>query len=114
MSASIQKTVIIAISVAVALFLLFDGGSITATTVSGDMAITNLLIAHTWIWMVPTLLIFGLGFLLAWIILERDAAPQQMHNALSEEKRGGAIQSNACYWERIDDPRHASLEQGLQ
>lgn len=101
MNASIQKTFVIAISITVVLFLLFDGGSLTATTVSGDMANTDLLSAHTWIWIVPTLLIFGLGFLLAWILLRNEETVSS-----ESDVRSRVVQGNACYWERADDPRH--------
>jgi len=53
MATSIQKTFVIAFSVIVVLFLLFDGGSMIATTVAGDMANTNMFSSHNWLWIVP-------------------------------------------------------------
>jgi len=108
MAASIQKTFLIAISVIVVLFLLFDGGSMTATTVAGDMANTQRLSTHNWIWVVPTLLIFGLGFLLAWIILGKDEAAPKARDMRSRVAMGRVVPGNACYWERNDDPHHIS------
>lgn len=108
MTASLQKTFVIAISVIVMLFLLFDGGSMIATTVAGDMANTNLFTSHTWIWVLPTLLIFGLGFLLAWILFGKDDDVSNVHDMRIHAAKGRVVQDSACYWERIDDPHHVS------
>jgi len=110
MATSIQKTFVIAFSVIVMLFLLFDGGSMIATTVAGDMANTNMFSSHNWLWIVPTLLIFGLGFLLAWIILGKDEAAPKARDMRSHAAMGRVVQGNACYWERNDDPHHVSSQ----
>lgn len=85
MNLSIQKIFATVVGVIVVLFLLFDGGGMTAATVSGDMAVTHALSEYGWIWIVPTLLIFGLGFLLAWIVLGKEGAPPSARNARSHE-----------------------------
>lgn len=103
MTTSMHKTFVIAISVIVVLFLLFDGGSMSATSVAGDLAITNRLGAHSWIWIVPTLMIFGLGFLLAWIIIGKDEVTPQARDVRSHAAKERALQGNACNWERLDD-----------
>lgn len=108
MTANLQKTFLIAISVIVMLFLLLDGGSMIATTVAGDMANTNLFNSHNWIWVVPTLLIFGLGFLLAWILFGQDEDVSNAHDMRSPAAKGRVAQDNTCYWERIDDPHHVN------
>lgn len=74
MNISIRQIFAVTVSVAVVLFLLFEAGAMTATNVSGDMAISNVLSENRWIWVVPTLMIFGLGFLLGWLLIVEDKA----------------------------------------
>ena len=107
MNTSIQKTFVVVVSVIVVLFLLFDGGGMSATTAAGDVAVTNGLSEHSWVWIVPTLMIFGLGFLLAWIVLGKEDMPAQERPA-PDKVMDGSIQLNACYWERMEDRRHAN------
>lgn len=92
------KIFVNAISVIVVLFLLFNGGSMTATTVGGDMAVTSLLSTHSWIWIAPTLLIFGFGFMLAWIALGSDEVANKARNALREGKRGWGYSRRFVLW----------------
>lgn len=107
MNTSIQKTFVVVVSVIVVLFLLFDGGGMSATTAAGDVAVTNGLSEHSWVWVVPTLMIFGLGFLLAWVVLgKEDTSPNE--RPASDEITDGNIQMNTCYWERLEDRRHAN------
>lgn len=75
MNIGIRQIFAVTLSVAVVLFLLFGAGAMSATNVSGDMAISNVLGGNHWIWVIPTLLIFGLGFLLAWLLIVEDKAP---------------------------------------
>jgi hypothetical protein len=75
MNISIRQIFAVTVSVAVVLFLLFQAGAMTATSVSGDMAISNVLSENHWIWVIPTLLIFGLGFLLGWLLIVEDKTP---------------------------------------
>ena len=72
MTAPIQKIFAVAIGVLILLFLLFDGAGMTATTVSGDMAVTQALSENAWLWLVPSFMIFGVGFLLAWVVLGKE------------------------------------------
>lgn len=102
------KIFAIALSLVVVLFLLFASGGMSAPTVSGDMAVTSMLSDYGWIWFVPTLLIFGLGFLLAWVVLGTDDVAQERRIRTPDEVLGGAIQANVCYWERFDDPYQAN------
>lgn len=98
------KLLAIVLSIVVVMFLLFASGAMSAPTVSGDMAVTSVLSDHAWIWIVPTLLIFGLGFLLAWVVLGTDTVAQERRIRTPDAEMGGAVQANVCYWERIDDP----------
>jgi fatty acid desaturase len=102
-----QKVVAITFGVIVVLFLLFASGGMSAPTVSGDMAVTRLVSEHSWIWIVPTLLIFGLGFLLAWVVFGPYAVIQERRKTTSDRTMAASTQANVCYWERADDPYHA-------
>jgi len=106
MSSPTQKIAAIAFGFIVVLFLLFASGGMSAPTVSGDMAVTHLVSEHGWIWVVPTLLIFGLGFLLAWVVFDTDAELPERRKTMSDQAMA-STQANACYWERADDPHHA-------
>ena len=68
MNATLQKILVIAVGVIVVLFLLVDGGAMTEATISNGIAANPSSITHSWIWIIPTLLIFALGFLLAWFV----------------------------------------------
>lgn len=107
MSTTVQKFLIIVIGIMVVLFLLLDGGAMTEAAISAGMAADGARIGHSLIWLIPTLLIFGLGFLLAWIVLGKDEASHAARNAMSDEAMEGSSQGNARYWERPDDPRQA-------
>ena len=54
-----QKIVAITFGAVVVFFLLSNGGELIKPAVGSDS------VANNWLWIVPTLLIFGLGFLLA-------------------------------------------------
>jgi len=74
MNPTFQKYFVIAVGVIVVLFLLLDGGAMTEATLSNGVAMNPASIGHSWIWIIPTLLIFGLGFLLAWFLFGLDDA----------------------------------------
>lgn len=107
MNATIEKIFFIAIGVIVVLFLLLDGGAMTEATISRGMAENSTMIGYSWIWIIPTLLIFGIGFAVAWLVLGKDEAPQTERNALSDDVMEALSCDSACYWESPDDPRHA-------
>ena len=107
MNATIQKIFVISIGVIVVLFLLLDGGAMTEATISRGMAENGTMIGYSWVWIIPTLLIFGIGFAVAWLVLGKDEAPQTERNALSDEVMEALSLNKACYWERLDDPRQA-------
>lgn len=69
MTAPIQKIFAVAIGILIVLFLLFDGAGMIAATVNDDMAVTQALSENVWLWLVPSFMIFGVGFLLAWVVL---------------------------------------------
>ena len=72
MTAPIQKIVALSIGAFIVLFLVFDGVGMTAVSVRGDMAVTQALSENAWLWVVPSLMIFGIGFLLVWVVLGKD------------------------------------------
>lgn len=72
MSTPLQKMLAIAIGILMVLFLIFDGAGMSATTVNGDMVVTQALSNNTWLWLVPSFVIFGGGFLLAWVVLGEE------------------------------------------
>lgn len=74
MNPTLQKVFVIAVGIVVVLFLLLDGGAMTEATISSGIAADPASMSHSWIWIIPTLLIFGLGFLLAWFIFGLDDA----------------------------------------
>lgn len=85
MNAALQKIFVISIAVIVVFFLLFDGGAITEAAIRGDLTTSGARTGQSWIWIMPTLLIFGLGFLVAWLVLGEDEAPQKERHVMSEE-----------------------------
>lgn len=93
MTAPIQKIFAVAIGVLIVLFLLFDGAGMTAATVNGDMAVTQALSENAWLWVVPSFMIFGVGFLLAWVVLGKEIpkfnSKPRRGNARSREADAG-------------------------
>ena len=67
MNATNEKTLVIAFAVVIVLLLLFGGGTMTGATLSGGMMGNGMMGGIGWMW-IPTLLILGLGALLAWVI----------------------------------------------
>jgi len=107
MNATIQKIFFISVGVIVVLFLLLDGGAMTEATISRGMADNGTMIGHSWIWFIPTLLIFGIGFTVAWLVLGKDEAQQTEGDVVSDREMETLGDDPTCYWERSDDPRHA-------
>lgn len=107
MNATIQKIAAISISVIVVLFLLLDGGAMTHEAINHGMAENGGMNGRSLIWLIPTLLIFGFGFAVAWLVLGRDEAPQTERNALSDDAMEALSHDRACYWKNPDDPRQA-------
>lgn len=67
MNATNKTTLVIALAIAVLLILLFGGGTMTGATLSGGMMGNGAMGGIGWMW-IPTLLVLGLGVLLAWAI----------------------------------------------
>ncbi len=65
---------IIALAIAVVVFLLFGSGAMTGTMMSGGMMGgmmgSGAMAAVSWMW-IPTLVIVGLGVALCWVIFAR-------------------------------------------
>ena len=87
MNTNLQKFFVIAIGVIVALFLMVDGAAVAEATLNSGVAENPAGISHSWIWIIPTLLIFGLGFLLSWFIFgvedasrRRESMPDRRSN----------------------------------
>ncbi|MBT9612888.1 MAG: hypothetical protein IV108_06455 [Burkholderiales bacterium] len=85
MNSTLEKIFVISIGVIIVLFLLLDGGAMTEATISGGMMANTANMGHSWIWIIPTLLIFGLGFLLAWIVLGKDDVSQTERHSMSDQ-----------------------------
>ncbi len=62
-----KTALVIAFAIAVVLLLLFGGGTMTGATLSGGMMGNGAMGGIGWMW-IPTLLMLGLGVLLAWVI----------------------------------------------
>ena len=107
MNATLQKIFFISIGVIVVLFLLLDGGAMTEATISRGMAESGTMVGYSWIWILPTLLIFGIGFTVAWLVLGRDEAQQTEANVLADKVMEELSYDRECYWENSDDPRQA-------
>ncbi len=67
MNATTKTAIVIAFAIAVVLLLLFGGGAMTGATLSGGMMGNGGMGGIGWMW-IPTLLMLGLGVLLAWAI----------------------------------------------
>lgn len=67
MNATTKTALAIAFAAVVVLLLLFGGGAMTGGTMSGGMMGNGAMGGIGWMW-IPTLLVLGLGVLLAWII----------------------------------------------
>jgi hypothetical protein len=67
MNESSNTPLVIAFVVVVALFLIFGGGAMTGSMMSGGMMGHGRIGGFSWMW-VPTLLTLGLGVLLGWVI----------------------------------------------
>ncbi|MCC6208304.1 MAG: hypothetical protein IT488_09145 [Gammaproteobacteria bacterium] len=64
MTATNKTALVIAFAVVLALLLLLGGGAMTGTTMSGGMMGSGTMGGIGWMW-IPTLLVLGLGVLLA-------------------------------------------------
>lgn len=107
MNVTIQKIFTISISVIVVLFLLLDGGAMTHEAISHGIAENGGMNGRSLIWLLPTVLIFGFGFAVAWLVLGKDEETQPERNELSDEVMEALSHDKACYWGKYDDPRHA-------
>ena len=67
MNTATKTILVIAFAIAVVLLLLFGGGAMTGTMMSGGMMGHGAMGGVSWMW-IPTLLILGLGILLGWAI----------------------------------------------
>jgi hypothetical protein len=62
-----SNTPLVIAFVVVVLFLIFGGGAMTGSMLSGGMMGHGWIGGFSWMW-IPTLLTLGLGFLLGWVI----------------------------------------------
>ena len=67
MNESSKTPLIIAFVVVVVLFLIFGGGTMTGSMMSGGMMGQGWIGGFSWMW-IPTLLTLGLGVLHGWLI----------------------------------------------
>lgn len=85
MTESTQRSLVVAFGIIVVLFLLLDGGTLAGALAdkAGPMS------AATWLWVAPTLLIFGLGFVVGWMVFGFGNATETSDNgeppAVSDE-----------------------------
>jgi hypothetical protein len=70
MNESSKTPLVIAFVVVVLLFLIFGGGVVTGSMMSGGMMGHGSVGGFSWMW-VPTLLTLVLGALLAWVIVKK-------------------------------------------
>lgn len=68
MNASTKTALVITFAIVVGLLLLFGGGAMTGTTMSGGMMGNGTMGGISWMW-IPALLMVGLGILLVWVIV---------------------------------------------
>lgn len=75
-----QKSLPLIFGITLVLFLLLDGGALGESLVSRGAA------KHfaSWLWVAPTLLIFGMGFVLAWLIFGTGERPSSRASAEHE------------------------------
>ncbi len=67
MNATTRTALGIGFAVVVVLLLLFDGGTMTGTTIRGGMMGNGAMGGISWMW-IPIVLVLGLGALLVWVI----------------------------------------------
>ena len=67
MNTATKTILVIAFAIAVVLLLVFGGGAMTGTMMSGGMMGNDAMGGIGWMWL-PALLILGLGVLIAWLI----------------------------------------------
>ncbi|MCY7388761.1 MAG: hypothetical protein LH481_11985 [Burkholderiales bacterium] len=67
MNTATKTILVIAFAIAVVLLLMFGGGAMTGTMMSGGMMGDGHVGGFGWMW-IPTLLVLGLGVLLGWVI----------------------------------------------
>ena len=70
MNESSKTPLLVAFVVVVVLFLIFGGGAMTGSMMSGGMMGHGWIGGFSWIW-IPTLLTLGLGVLLGWLIFAK-------------------------------------------
>lgn len=86
-----QKLVAITFGAVVVFFLLSNGGELIKPAVGNDSVASN------WLWIVPTLLIFGLGFLLAALMFSPKKDDQAR---LDAESKASAAPGSEGFRER--------------
>lgn len=64
MNESMQRGLWLTFGILIVLFLLLDGGALAGVLFSGDGTTSS----GNWVWVAPTLLIFGMGFVLGWLV----------------------------------------------
>jgi hypothetical protein len=69
MKSTTNTPLVIAFAVVVLLFLLFGGGAMTGG-MNGGMHGSGWMAERSWMW-IPTLLAFGLGVVLGWVIFKK-------------------------------------------
>jgi len=67
MNESSKTPLVVAFVVVVVLFLIFGGGTMTGSMMSGGMMGQGWIGGFSWMW-IPTLLTLGLAVLLGWLI----------------------------------------------
>ena len=67
MNTATKTVLVVAFAIAVVLLLVFGGGAMTGTLMSGGMMGNGAMGGIGWMWL-PALLILGLGVLIAWLI----------------------------------------------
>ena len=67
MNTATKTVLVVAFAIAVVLLLLFGGGAMTGTMMSGGMMGHGTMGGVSWMW-IPTLLVLGLGVPLGWVI----------------------------------------------
>jgi hypothetical protein len=70
MTESSKKPLVIAFVAVVVLFLIFGGGAMTGSNMSGGMMGHGWMGGFSWMW-IPTLLTLGLGVTLGWAIFAK-------------------------------------------